>query len=154
MQQFELYAKYPQPLISLLRLKEPDKWDQDWEWCVSDENRIAEFIDFYKAMPLNDKDKMSLMMIIIDSFNHKTWDNGFDSGTWETISNLIKDDLLFFKEQVIYWSSVDYGAGQMDDAWAIAWNMRMLLRMLHESDSLTEDDIEGWCDDVRKEILS
>jgi len=104
-----------------------DSETTDWEWCVSDEDRVEEFIDFYITMPLNDNDKMSLMMIIIDSYNSRVWNHGFSNDTWENISNLIKENILFFKEQIIYWSSMDHNDDEMDDAWAIAANMRILL---------------------------
>jgi len=153
MLQSELYAKHPQPLVTLLSLDGHDKFPQDWEYCVSDKDRIKEFIGFYKSMPLNDRDKMSLMMIIIDSYNSSVWDHGFNNDIWETISSLIKNELLFFKEEIIYWSSMDYNDCEIDDAWAIAKNMRVLLRILHKNDYLNEDDTENWCDDAKKGIF-
>ena len=151
MQLSELYAKYPRPLVDLLYLD--DSETTDWEWCVSDEDRVEEFIDFYITMPLNDNDKMSLMMIIIDSYNSRVWNHGFSNDTWENISNLIKENILFFKEQIIYWSSMDHNDDEMDDAWAIAANMRILLRNLNENSYLTDEDIEDWCNDAKMDIF-
>jgi len=150
MNQSELYEKFPSPLISLLNLD--DSWnEQDWEWIVSDEERVEEFIKFYSTMPLNDNDRMSLMMIILDSYNTRVWQSGFDNNTWAAISNLIRLDLPFFKEQIIYWSSMDYSDDIMDDAWAIAPNMRVLMRQLHENQHLSKEDIEeDWTDDAKK----
>jgi len=153
MNQSELYEKFPSPLISLLNLD--DSWnEQDWELIVSDEERVEEFIQFYSTMPLNDDDRMSLMLIILDSYNYRVWQVGFDNNIWAAISNLIRLDLLFFKEQIIYWSCMDYSDDIMDDAWAIAPNMRVLMRQLHENQHLSKEDIEeDWTDDAKRDVF-
>ena len=152
MEQSELYAKHPQPLISLLNLEPPDKYEQDWEYCVSDKERVKEFIEFYIATPLNDYDKRSLMMIILDSCNDRGWDRSLNRITWRAVRKLIEPDLLFYKDEIVYWSSMGYSDSEMDDAWAIAPEMRVLLRGLYENNCLTEEDMEDWCSDALKHL--
>ena len=42
---------------------------QDWEWEISNPNRIAEFITEYDNLDYSTKEKETLMEIILDSLN-------------------------------------------------------------------------------------
>lgn len=151
--QSELYERYPRPLIDLLHLDD-NPYNQDWEYCVSDEKRVEEFLNFYQSMPLDNHDKMSLMMIILDSYNQRVCDRGsHDCALWRFISKLIKQDLRFYKEQVLYWSSVNYSDYEIEDAWAIAFEMRKLLIELHKSSNLLLEDYDDWCEDLRRFVF-
>lgn len=54
-----------------IKLKlEFNEFMQDWEWEISDYNRLGEFIYEYNKPETSDNEKISLMEIILDSLNN------------------------------------------------------------------------------------
>ena len=51
-------------LIIKLNLPKKDEFSQDWEYEVSDSERLQEFIEFYQKNELTKDEKFTLMIII------------------------------------------------------------------------------------------
>ncbi|MFZ6053521.1 hypothetical protein [Halocola ammonii] len=87
-----------------------DESMQDWEYEIADSNRIAEFIEEYDKPETTDKEKESLMEMIIDSTN-----DIFDKANnleIEKFLQLINERLIksidLHKGTLNYWKSNDF----------------------------------------------
>lgn len=83
---------------------------QDWEYEVSDPNRIQEFINEYDKTETSDKEKESLMEIILDSANDLLCFKGqsdFDKFiSW--INDRLKRNQKIHRATINYWSTNDF----------------------------------------------
>ncbi len=94
------------------------------------------------------------MNIILDSYNRRVWDGAADPVIWKTIAGLLKADLRFFRECLLYWSNTDYADSEMEHAFGIAPAMRQLLHLAQNKGLLVDVDCSGWCDDVIRAVFS
>ena len=79
---------------------------QDWEWEVSDPNRIAEFLALYKSGELTEDERFSLIEIIIQSFDDQERDLT-DDILWQDTLNIITQNLNTHIHTVWYWSDFE-----------------------------------------------
>lgn len=87
-----------------------DESMQDWEYEIADSNRVAEFIKEYDKPETTDKEKESLMEMIIDSTND-IFDKNNNVETEELLL-LINERLIksidLHKGTLNYWKSNDF----------------------------------------------
>lgn len=80
---------------------------QDWEWEISDPNRIAEFITEYDNMDSSTKEKKTLMEIILGSLNgmeRTNANNDFEKHLNSVISRLKKNNEIH-SGTIKYWKN-------------------------------------------------
>ena len=92
-------------LAARFNLQYTDKM-QDWEYEVSDLNRISEFLTSYKADELTDDEKFSLMEIIIQSFADLNKELTNDL-RWQDTIHVIINNLDTHIYTVWYWSGFE-----------------------------------------------
>ena len=87
-----------------------DESMQDWEYEIADSNRVAEFIEEYDKPETTDKEKESLMEMIIESTND-IFDKNRNAET-DKLLFLINERLIksieLHKGTLIYWKSNDF----------------------------------------------
>lgn len=93
-------------ICQLLNL--PD-FGQDWDLCVSDPERIAEFCDLYESGELNDDERFGLMKLIVASVDDLVRDNPHAShrDIVEPVDGLLHRDFLLHFWTVMRWSVLD-----------------------------------------------
>lgn len=89
----------------LLNLHE-DKYMQDWDIELADSNRVNEFLECYQNHAKTNAEKLTLMSLIIASFNDYFWENK-DLTMWEKIKALLVADKKLFEPIFDYWSVWD-----------------------------------------------
>lgn len=96
---------------------------QDWPWEVADADRIAEFLATYADEALSDKERFTLMEMLIQSAE--------DLGSardqhlsWAEIKKLLDTHFALHAASVEYWACLD---SELEDAWEVAGFMRGLL---------------------------
>lgn len=83
---------------------------QDWEYEIADSDRIQEFIEEYDKSESTDKEKQSLMEIILDSSNDLLVDNKtveFEKFFLAIIERLKKESKLH-EGTINYWKTNDF----------------------------------------------
>ncbi len=83
---------------------------QDWEYEVSDPSRIQEFMDEYDKTETSDRERESLMEIILDSANDLLLDNGYQEFdkfiSW--INNRLERNQEIHQATMNYWNENDF----------------------------------------------
>ena len=100
-------------------------WMQDWEYTVSDANRIDEFLDSYKNDGLSDDERFVLMEVIIDSF--MMLKETVFSPLWPQTQQLIEHNIELHFYTVCYWACLDHEENELEWIWECAPQMRALL---------------------------
>jgi chorismate mutase len=87
---------------------------QDWEWEISDPNRIAEFINEYDNLNSSKKEKETLMEIILDSLNdmERTIQNNDFEKYLNSVIFRLKENYEIHRETIKYWK---YGGFDISD---------------------------------------
>jgi len=112
-----------------LKLSEPDKFEQDWEYTIVDEideQKIMEIMDYYHNNNLDDEIKFTLMILIIGYCNDEMIVGNLDNLLWEKVEKILIDEQKLHMPTVEYWSSLDV---ELEDAWHIASRMRKILEI-------------------------
>lgn len=99
-----LYKNAIEKLSSDLKLNKGDQYTQDWEYEVSEMNKINEFIEYYKNTELNSIEKRILINIILESYNDYVGERGEDSYYSEILNQILKKDFILYKDIIQYWS--------------------------------------------------
>lgn len=104
---------------------------QDWEYEVSDPDRIEEFLDAYESGELTEDERFSLMMTILDSFEATLMGSSEASGQpmtenplWQRIHALLEKDIAVHIGTVWYWACL---GDTLEDSWRVAPSMRKIL---------------------------
>ncbi len=104
---------------------------QDWEYEVSDPNRIEEFLDAYESGELTEDERFILMMTIIDSFEATLMGSSEASGQpmtenplWQRIHALLEKDIAVHIGTVWYWACL---GDTLEDSWWVTPSMRKIL---------------------------
>ncbi len=115
-------------------VREPEDWDQDWEFCAGDYTRTEDYIKFYKKYSeemdssgkYSDKRLLSDMIIQgIEDLLRFTDDTEYAERLWKEFRQILIDDELY--DNIVYWSCI----GQpIENCWKITSRMRDLLREL------------------------
>jgi hypothetical protein len=105
---------------------------QDWEYEVSDPNRIEEFLDAYESGELTEDERFILMMTIIDSFEATLMGSSEASGQpmtenplWQRIHTLLEKDIAVHIGTVWYWACL---GNKLEDSWRVVPSMRAILK--------------------------
>ena len=83
---------------------------QDWEWEISDYKRLDDFLNEYDKAGTSEKEKMSLMEIILDSLNELLLDKKrveFDQYFNESLKR-IKESQNLHLGTLHYWTQNDF----------------------------------------------
>lgn len=112
-------------LIDKLSLPKPDEFTQDWEYEVTDVNRIAEFIRFYEMESISDIEKFTLMIIIIGSCNDAIEQEAFDTNLWKQVELLLIKDVDIHRNTISYWSCDDE---PLEDCYYITSLIRKMMK--------------------------
>jgi hypothetical protein len=112
-------------LIEKLNLPSPSEYEQDWEYVVSNPERIDEFIDFYKNNSLSDEEKFALMIIIISSYNDLLENEKNNKNQWDRINCYLLEDYDIHLNTILYWSVLE--VDDIKECFSITPFMRKLL---------------------------
>ncbi|MBJ2173062.1 hypothetical protein JBL43_02355 [Aureibaculum sp. A20] len=86
---------------------------QDWEWEISDSNRIAEFITEYDNRNSSQAEKETLMEIILDSLNDmKKTDSVFEKHLNSVLLRLKKNSEIH-KGTIKYWKNGKFDISEL-----------------------------------------
>ena len=83
---------------------------QDWEYEISDPNRIAEFIAEYDNVNSSETEKESLMEIILDSLNdmeRKNENNDFEKYL-DSVLLRLKKNFKIHRGTIEYWKNGEF----------------------------------------------
>ena len=106
---------------SLLSISE-NQYSQDWEFEISDPERLCEYLDAYEHKLYNDDEKFALMSVIIDAFEYR----GLDEETWSRIRQHLKTDFALHEYTIHYWCCMDAEDADLSECWNILPWMREL----------------------------
>lgn len=125
-------TKYASELLNTELSLNASGEEQDWELELGDDERIEEFIDFYRNRERNSEIDFALVSLIVASFEDRVigrfsqidgeYKDIFERGdndimkvyvedeifTWKEIKSIIDSNMELFSEIVRYWSCVDY----------------------------------------------
>jgi hypothetical protein len=93
---------------------------QDWEFEISDPDRLSEYLTIYENNLRNEDDRFALMSVIIDAFEHSSR----SSEMWNRIRKHLKDEFGVHQYTIYYWCVV--GENDLENYWEITPWMREL----------------------------
>ncbi|WP_339293166.1 hypothetical protein MKY48_13635 [Paenibacillus sp. FSL W8-0187] len=113
-------------LIKKLHLSPFTPFSQDWEYTSADSSRVNEFITYYEKNKLNNKEKFTLMIVIISSFDDYL-SKGIgteDIKIWNRIKQNILKDYKLHINTIIYWALEE---NDLEDCFAVTPYIREIL---------------------------
>lgn len=117
-------------LIEKLDLPQPiDHFEQDWEYLVSDIDRIPEFLSFFEQGNLSLDEKFTLMIIVVDSYNDAMWAEEADHDTWRRIEHHLISEAHIHRETILYWALMEDDK-VLEDCFAVTPYMREIVKVL------------------------
>lgn len=101
------YPKYVtreaiESLVNKLSLPKPGPFTQDWEYEVSDETRINEFLSSYENLSLNEEERFALMIVIIGSLNDAIEKGDVDASILSKTNELLLNEIAIHTNTLIY----------------------------------------------------
>lgn len=106
---------------------------QDWQWEVSDPERIEEFLTAYTSGELDDDERFTLMETILESLEESQRLPESDPLWAVTLDNL-ETNILLHAPTILYWSAIENDE--------IAWSWKIVpfcRRILDRHRDLFED---------------
>ena len=94
-------------LIIKLNLPKKDEFSQDWEYEVSDSERLQEFIEFYQKNELTKDEKFTLMIIILESCDEAILKDELSEKIWSEVEEILINDKEIHEKTIDYWSWYD-----------------------------------------------
>jgi len=91
-----------QRLNARLNIRE-DQYSQDWEFEVSESNRLPEYLDIYENELTDEDDKFALMWLIIQAVDGPD----MDEAMWSRVREHLKADFSLHQWTVCYWCNLD-----------------------------------------------
>lgn len=91
-------------LSKALHLRPVSNYMQDWEYEVADSKRLSEFISYYEQNSLNSNEKVTLMTLILASYDNYIKAFGEDVDYSKKIKQFLTYDMELFKNIIEYWS--------------------------------------------------
>ncbi len=117
--------KDPRERLSKL-LNEPiDPNDQDWEWIISDSERIWDYIRFYNIGHLSAYERRLLMEMMLQAVNDDKLEFGFMPRFWLKVKALLETNFSVHKQTIEYWANIGEFAPSYY-SWAIAKELRKI----------------------------
>ncbi len=98
--------------------------EQDWEIELADSGKLNIFVEAYESLPLTPDEKITLMLLIVASFDDALVQGWESSEVWERIEKLFSQDWELHLLTVEYWACLE---NEISDAFACATFMRSLL---------------------------
>lgn len=80
---------------------------QDWEYEVSDEHRIAEFLAAYLESSTCDDERFILMEMLLQSFTSSNRDLKQDQD-WKIVLECLENRLALYATNICYWACKHY----------------------------------------------
>lgn len=77
--------------------------EQDWEIEFSDENRIEGFFSAYEHASLSQSQKMSVMQLVLASFDELVYAGQDNEQLWQKIAAALLKDQCVHKYTIEYW---------------------------------------------------
>lgn len=77
--------------------------EQDWEIEFSDENRVEEFFSAYVDADLSQSQKMSVMQLVLASFDELIYAGQDNEHLWQKIAAVLVKDQHIHKYTIEYW---------------------------------------------------
>lgn len=108
---------------SLLGVSE-NQYSQDWEFEISDGDRLIEYLDIYENKLTSEDERFALMSVIIDAFEH----SDLDEAIWVRIRQHLKAEFEVHQYTIIYWcvTSEEFYDAEIQNWWSITPRMRDL----------------------------
>ncbi len=116
----------PRERLSRL-LKEPiEPYDQDWEWVVSDCERVWDYIKLYQKPFLNNYERNLLMEMMLQAVNDIKVEHGFMPRFWHRVKFLLKNNFHIHKTTIEYWGNIGREFTPAYYSWSIQKEIRRL----------------------------
>lgn len=115
--------KSQEKLAKEINLCNISEFTQDWECEVVDVNRIEDFIIYYNENILNQNEKITLLRLILESYNDYVSIWGYNVHYSVEIEQIILKDYILFSDLVNDWSCDD---DDLEDCFAISLFMRKI----------------------------
>lgn len=118
---------------------------QDWQYEVSDPERVGEFLAAYESGELSDDERFTLMETIIQSLNG--WQEvELRSPQWTHTLDLIEKNIELHIYTVCYWACLELSQDELDLAFYAAPDMRAILSRHGEQFGFPFPEIVGEAD--------
>lgn len=117
--------KDPRSRLSKLLNEPVGKYDQDWEWVVSDSTKFRDYLRLYNIGYLTDQERNILMVMMLQCVNDIKVEFGFYPKFWLEVKFLLIRDHRLHRETIEYWSSLG-GDSMQCDSWAISKELRKI----------------------------
>jgi hypothetical protein len=98
---------------------------QDWPWEVADPERLDEFLAAYEDPSASDDERFVLMEMLLQSFEMRAREHGFDARWTRTLATL-DQNVALHAYSIWYWSSLD-GSEDLEDHWLVTPDLRRIL---------------------------
>lgn len=109
MGEFMEHIKYPtiesiQRIAKDLKIRLEEGYMQDWEYEVADAKRISEFIAYYKQNFLNTNEKITIMTLILSSYDDYINEYGENFDYSREIKQILISEPELYLDIVKYWA--------------------------------------------------
>ena len=111
---------------------------QDWEWEVADSGRIDAFLEAYRSGELDEDERFTLMVTIIQSFEDAPQAPEADP-RWREVLELLTKSIDLHISTVWYWAATDHEC--LDEAWQVTPSIRKLLH--EQSNKFAQQGVGG-----------
>lgn len=106
-----------------LNLTKGDGYTQEWECEAADANRIQDFLSYYGNTELNSNEKVTLMRLILESYNDYVYEFGYNSVFSNKLEQILLNEETLYGDIIAYWAC---GDDELEDCFAITSFMREL----------------------------
>ncbi|RYF40701.1 MAG: hypothetical protein EOO38_21565 [Cytophagaceae bacterium] len=108
---------------ALLGISE-DQYSQDWEFEISDSDRLPEYLDIYENKLTTEDERFAMMAVIIDAFER----SDLDPNLWGRIRKHLQTEFALHQTTILYWCVVDEEVydPEIGNWWTITPRMRDL----------------------------
>ena len=89
---------------------------QDWQYEVADAARVEEFLIYYENNCLSLNEKITLMELILESYNDYVTGNSENPVVSERLCQVLQKESKLFSNTIEYWSC---GNDDLEDCFAI-----------------------------------
>lgn len=117
-----------------------DESMQDWEWMVSDSDRIGEFVDACTSGDLTDDERFTLMQTILQSCEDRM-EPLEEQQRWSDVIQLLRDNVELHAHTIYYWSCMD--TENDDEVWRVTPFVRQIVRDLPRAFEPADDKNRG-----------
>ena len=118
------HIEYPtaesiQKIAKDLNIKPPERYTQDWEYESADAERISEFIAYYKQNFLNTNEKITIMTLILSSYDDYINEYGENFDYSREIKQILLSESDLYLDIAKYWACEGEVFEDFEDGFAI-----------------------------------